>query len=90
MYIFERTKKNRISINKNIVSSMLHRRVHGSIRYALFSCGYSMFLPIQNLSRKYCKLSSSVHVEIQGFRLSSTPIAHVLYECILVKDMVND
>ena len=69
--------------------TMLHRLVHGSIRYVPFFCGYSMFLPIQNLSHKYYKLSSCVHVEIQEFRLSSTPLAHVLYECILVKDMVT-
>jgi hypothetical protein len=75
--------------NKNIEDTMLHRLVHGSIRYVPFFCGYSMFLPIQNLSHKYYKLSSCVHVEIQEFRLSSTPLAHVLYECILVKDMVT-
>ena len=66
---------------------MLHLRVHDSIRYVLFSCGYSKFLPIQNLSRKNCKLSSSARVEIQGFLLSSTPLGRFLYESDLVKDM---
>jgi hypothetical protein len=46
-----------------------------------------MFLPIQNLSHKYYKLSSCVHIEIQEFRLWSTPLARVLYKHILVKDM---
>jgi hypothetical protein len=68
---------------------MLHQLVHGSIRYVPFSCGYSMFLPIQNPSHKYCKQSSSVHVEIQEFLLWNTPLAHILYEIILVKDMAN-
>jgi hypothetical protein len=76
--------------NKNVEESMLHRLVHGSIRYDPFFCGYSMLLPIQSLSHKYCKLSSCVRVEIQEFRLSSTPLGHVLYECILVKGMATN
>jgi hypothetical protein len=79
-----------IKKNKNIEESMLHLLVHGSIRYVPFSCGYSMFLPIQNLSHKYYKQSSYVHVEIQEFRLWNTPLGHVLYESILVKDMATN
>ena len=68
---------------------MLHQLVHGSIRYVPFSCGYSMSLPIQNFFHKYYKQSSCVHVEIQEFLLWNTPLAHILYEIILVKDMAN-
>ena len=68
---------------------MLHLLVHGSIHYAPFFYGYSVLLLIQNLSHKYYKLSSCVHVEIQEFQLWSTPLGHVLYESILVKDMAT-
>ncbi len=34
-------------------------------------------------------VTGAVHVEIQEFQLSTTPLVHVLCECILIKDMVT-